>query len=134
MPVRNVPVDEVGPLARDVMLSTPDTVPADMTVAEARLLLHNPRLRLLLVAEGDRFAGAISRERLAGESDGGLTLDRLADTQAPRVRPDETVPHVLDLLEANKSERLAVVDDEDRLLGLVCFNSRKRHFCMDAAP
>lgn len=133
MPVRNVSVAEVGPLARDVMLRSPDTVAADMTVAAARPLLESPRLRMLLVTEGDRLVGAVSRERLAAESDGALTLDRLADPGSPRVAPHETVPRVLSLLEAADTERLPVVDD-DRLVGLICFNRDKRHFCLDSAP
>ncbi len=133
MPVRNVPVAEVGPLASDVMLSAPDTVSGDMTVAAARRLLENPRLRMLLVTEGERLIGAISRERLAAHSDGDLALGRLADPDWPRVGPLETVPEVLELLETADIERLPVVDSDDRLLGLICFNRRKRHFCIDAA-
>ena len=132
MPTRNVPLAEVGPLARDVMLSSPDTVPADMTVAAARALLESPRLRMLLVAEGDRLIGAISRERLAAEPDGDITLGRLADPDSPRVGSDETVTRVLEALEDAGTERLPVVDGGDRLLGLVCFNRSKRHFCLDA--
>jgi CBS domain-containing protein len=132
MPTRNVSLAEVGPLARDVMLRSPDTVPADMTVAAARGMLESPRLRMLLVAEGDRLIGAISRERLAAEPDGDITLGRLADPDSPRVSPDETVAHVLEVLEDAGAERLPVVDQEERLLGLVCFNRGKRHFCLDA--
>lgn len=134
MPVRNVPVAEVGPLARDVMLRSPDTVPAGMTVAAARGLLESPRLRMLLVADGDRLIGAIARERLAAEPAGDIALGRLADPHSPRVGPDETVAHVLEVLDDAGTERLPVVDEDDRLLGLVCFNRSKRHFCLDAAP
>ncbi len=105
----HVPVAEVGPFARDVMLRSPDTVLGDMTVAAAWRLLDNPRLRMLLVADDGRLMGVVSRERLAGELDGELTLDRLADAQSPRVRPDETVARVLDLLETADTERLPVV-------------------------
>ncbi len=134
MPVRNVPVAESGPLAGDVMLKSPDTVPGDMTVAAARGLLENPRLRMLLIADDDRLLGVVSRERLAAESDGDLTLARLADSAIARIGPHETVDRVLELLDIAGSERLPVVDDDDRLLGLICFNRRKRHFCIDAAP
>ncbi len=133
MPVRNVPVAESGPLAGDVMLKSPDTVPSDMTVAAARRLLENPRLRMLLIADDDRLLGVVSRERLAAESDGDLTLARLADSAIARIGPHETVDRVLELLDTAGSERLPVVDDDDRLLGLICFNRRKRHFCIDAA-
>ncbi|CAA9466879.1 MAG: hypothetical protein AVDCRST_MAG38-949 [uncultured Solirubrobacteraceae bacterium] len=134
MPVRNVPVEEVGPRAGDVMLRSPDTVPGDMSVGSARHLLENPRLRMLLVAGGGRLIGAVTRERLETEPDGELTLASIADRQAPRVTPDEPVPSVLAMLEAAGSDRLPVVDDDDRLLGLICFNRSKRHFCIDAAP
>ncbi len=133
MPVRNVPVAEVGPRARDVMLKSPDTVPGDMTVAAARRFLDNPRLRMLLVADDGRLIGAVSRDRLASESDGDVTLAGLADPAIPRIGPHETVDRVLELLDSAGSERLPVVDD-DRLLGLICWNRRKRHFCIDAAP
>ena len=134
MAVRNVPVAEVGPLARDVMLRSPDTVPGDMTVAEARRLLESPRLRLLLVAAGDRLIGAVSRERLAAEADGDMTLSALADRDTQRVGEQETVARVLEVLAAADTERLPVVDEHGRLVGLVCFNRSKRHFCLDAAP
>ncbi len=65
---------EAGPLCRDVMLNAPDTVPATMTVEAARLLLDSPRLRMLLVADGDRMLGALTRERLETEADGSLPL------------------------------------------------------------
>lgn len=133
MPVRNVPLADAGALVRDVMLTAPDTVPATMTVQEARPRLDSPRLRMLLVSDGDRLLGAITRERLAAEPDGDLTLSRLADPHSVRIGPDEDVAQALRMLEAQDTERLPVVGEGDRLLGLVCFNRRKRHFCVDAS-
>lgn len=132
MPVRNLPISDVGPHARDVMLTSPDTVAAETTVADARGLLDNPRLRMLLVADGDHLVGAVSRERLEGESDGSLPLARLADPKSMRVGPDEPVDGVIERMERAETERLPVVDRDCRLLGLICFNRRKRHFCVDA--
>lgn len=132
MTVRNVPLAEAGPLVRDAMLTAPDTVPATMTVREARPLLDSPRLRMLLVSDGSRLLGAISRERLESEPDDSLALGELADPRSARIGPDEDVAQAVELLEAQDAERLPVVGEEDRLLGLVCFNRRKRHFCVDA--
>ncbi len=115
------------------MLRSPDTVPGDMTVAAARRFLDNPRLRMLLVADDGRLIGAVSRDRLASESDGDVNLAGLADPAIARIGPHETVDRVLELLDSAGTERLPVVDD-DRLLGLICWNRRKRHFCIDAAP
>lgn len=132
MPVRNVPLTEAGPLVRDVMLIAPDTVPATTTVRDALPLLDSPRLRMLLVSDGDRLVGSIARERLESEPDQDLALGRLADPGSARIGPDEVVAQALRLLEAAGAERLPVVGEGDRLLGLVCFNPRKRHFCVDA--
>lgn len=131
MPVRNVPTASAGPLVRDAMLRAPDTLAPGVTVAQARPLLESPRLRLLLVADGDDFRGAIPREALTDELDGATTLGKLAGIHGSTIAPEERLERALALLDADGSERLPVVSDDGRLVGLVCFNRQKGHFCVD---
>jgi CBS domain-containing protein len=131
MPTTNVPLAQAGPRVEDVMLRAPRTLSPDTTVAEARRAFENPRERLLLVARGDTFLGAIGREALADDVPADTTLDRLV-RDGPRVRPDDAVVDALALLDAEAGERLPVVAPGGRLVGLVCFNRRQRHFCVDA--
>lgn len=131
MATRNIPVADAGPKAVDVMLREPRAVPPATTVDEARATFENPRVRLLLVADGDRFLGAVTREHVAEDVPGDTTLGTLA-VEAVLVRPEDPVARVVELLEADEeSDRLPVVDGAGTLVGLVCFNRRHGHFCVD---
>lgn len=131
MAARNVPVASAGPRVSDAMLRSPDTLAPSTTVGDARPLLESPKLRMLLVAEGDDFHGAVTRERLEHEPDGDRTLGELVGGSAT-LRPDDELEWALTLLEELATERLPVVAEDGRLVGLVCFNRQKRHFCVDA--
>jgi CBS domain-containing protein len=130
MPTRNVPVTEAGPRVADVMLRSPRTMRPTTTVAEARRAFENPRERLLLVARGDTFLGAIGRAALTQDLPGDTTLAEL-ELDGARVSPDDSVPHALALLDADDGERLPVVGPGETLVGLVCFNRRQSQFCVD---
>jgi CBS domain-containing protein len=132
MGTRNVPIAEAGPTVGDVMLRDPRAVVPETTVAEARATFENPRVRLLLVARDERFLGAVTREHVGPEVGDEVTLGELAGADAPLVRPAEPVGRAIELLEAKGTDRLPVVEEDGTLLGLVCFNSRHGHFCIDA--
>ena len=131
MGTRNIPVDEAGPSAADVMLRGPRTVTPETTVAQARAEFENPRVRLLLVARGDAFVGVVTRDGLPEDADPDATLDALAGA-GTRVAPTDSVAHVVELLDTHATDRLPVVADDGAILGLVCFNRRHGHFCVDA--
>jgi CBS domain-containing protein len=130
MSTRNIPIADAGPSAADVMLRDPRAVPPSTTAGEARSTFENPRVRLLLVAEGDRFLGAVTRDDLGDAVEDERTLGELAG-DAVLVRPEDPVERVVGLLREEDTDRLPVVDGDGALLGLVCFNERHRHFCVD---
>src|SRR5688500_13124964 len=78
MATRNIPVAEAGPRAADVMLREPRAVPPDTTVQAARETFANPRVRLLLVADGDRFLGAVTRADIGDGVDAATPLGQVA--------------------------------------------------------
>ena len=45
--------------------------------------------------------------------------------------PQDPVERVVELLEARQTDRLPVVDD-GAIVGLVCFNRKHGHFCVDS--
>jgi CBS domain-containing protein len=130
MPTRNIPLDAAGPRVEDVMLRGPRTVAPETTVAEARETFENPRVRLLLVTRDDAFLGAVRREAIGAEVSGDTTLDQLAGSGS-LVRPEDPVDRAVELLEAERTDRLPVVTGDGRLVGLVCFNRERAHFCVD---
>jgi CBS domain-containing protein len=129
MPTRNVPLADAGPRVADVMLREPRAVPPATTVAEARTEFENPRVRLLIVAEGDRFLGVVTRDDVAGDVDGDATLERLT-ADGVLVRPEDPVARAVELLD--ETDRLPVVAGDGTLVGLVCWNRKHGHFCVDA--
>ncbi len=131
MPTRNVPLAAAGPRAVDVMLRAPRTVAPETTVAEARETFANPRVRLLLVARGDSFLGAITRDSIPDDAAGELALGTLAQADGDLVAPQDPVARVVELLDARQTDRLPVVDEGGAIVGLVCFNRRHGHFCVD---
>jgi CBS domain-containing protein len=130
MPTRNIPLAEAGPSVADVMLRGPRAVPPGTTVEEARETFDNPRVRLLLVADGERFLGAVTRDHIGDAVAGDTTLGQLAEAGA-LVRPEEPVARAVELLDADGSDRLPVVAGDGTLVGLICFNRRHGHFCVD---
>ena len=122
-PTKNVPAADAGPLVRDVMLAEPDTLPPTATVADARARFESPRHKLLLVADGDRYVAAVTRESIE-DADDATPLGELTPAPVPTLAPDEPYERALAL----ERSRTPVVDADGRLSGLVCFNGRS--FCV----
>ena len=47
------------------------------------------------------------------------------------VGPHDPVARAIELLEVRQDDRLPVVDDDGTIVGLVCFNRKRGHFCVD---
>ena len=130
MPTRNIPIADAGPHVADVMLREPRTVAPGTTVAEARAQFENPRVRLLLVADGERYLGAVTRESLPADADANAPLGPIAPAGGMRVAPGDPVSRATDAIAEGGLDRIPVVEG-DQLVGLICFNSRHGHFCVD---
>ena len=124
--------DAARRLVRDVMVQRPKTLPADATVAELRRQFENPRVQAALLADGGRFAGAISPSELPAEApDDGAARD-YARTDVPTLGPDATMAEALALLDERGDFRLVVLEgegDEATLAGLLCLDKRGTTFC-----
>jgi CBS domain-containing protein len=127
---RNIPIAEAGPTVADVMLRDPRTVGPGTTVAEAREQFENPRVRLLLVADGDRFLGAVTRETLDDAAAAEAPLGPIAAGAGLRVAPGDPVSRAMDEIAGRGIDRIPVVEG-DAIVGLICFNRRHGHFCVD---
>ncbi len=114
----------------DVLLQRPKTLPADVSVARARGEFGDDHVHmLLLVGPDERLAGTLVREDLDGAVDGPAleyatleerTIDISLSAEAAR-----------QVLMAAGQRRRAAVDDEGRLVGLLCLKRRRTGFCSD---
>jgi CBS domain-containing protein len=111
----------------DVMLRSPKTLPGAATVGEVRALLDNPNVQMVLLADGDRFRGAITA--LPAAADPEAAAVDFADLQPPSIAVTASSDDAFAAAAAHPNRRLVVLDDEGALLGLVCLNADRTHFC-----
>ncbi|WP_435851795.1 CBS domain-containing protein [Streptomyces misionensis] len=107
----------------DDVVTVSETTPAADVV---RLLDRHGISGLPVIDRDDKVLGVVSasdlvRERAAGHPDGpGETPVReVMSTPAVTVHPEQRVPDAARLMERRGVERLPVVDEEDRLIGIV---------------
>ena len=115
-----------GPTISDVMLEAPKTLPADVTVADARRVLERSSVQILLLVDGDRFRGAVTT--IPDDASPGEPALRYRDDSPPSATGSTPVSEALALLEERAHGRIVVLDG-DRLAGLVCLTADGERFC-----
>jgi len=115
----------------DAMVTTPVTHPPDTTVLEATAALENPHRHLVLVVDDGRLLATLDRQDLLGVApclDPALAVARLSGHTA---RADDDLATVHAAMVVAHERRRAVVDDQGRLLGLLCLKRDGSGFCTD---
>ena len=124
-----------GRTVADAMVTRPHVHGPATTLADARDVLLDTHVHLLLLVEGGRLLGTVSREDLArGESQGrtegaALAVARLGDRT---VAPGEPLDAAYAVMRAAGQRRRAVVDADGHLVGLLCLKRSGAGFCTDA--
>jgi CBS domain-containing protein len=122
----------VGTTVADVMVRRPKTLPATASVDEALAAFEDDHVHLLLLVDGRRLAGTLTRAdlpTLAGAVVGhAVTFATLAGRT---VTPTTGAERAAAQMAAAGVRRLAVVESDDRLLGLLCLKRSGRGFCSD---
>jgi CBS domain-containing protein len=124
---------------RDAMVSDPHALEAGATAQEAGEALMRPEVRSVLVCDGGRFIGVITRKTLVRE-----VVARGLDPRATILReiaeiPNATLDSELPLAEAfafleeGDYKRLPVVD-QGKLVGVISRSSVQRRLAEDDPP
>lgn len=124
----NVPVAEAGATVGEVMLPDPDVHPPSATVGDARAAFASPRQKLLVIADGDRYVGAVRRESAEGDAADDAPITSL-ETAVPTLAPGDPTDRIFAIVDTEDLTRIPVVKN-GRLVGLVCFNRGKHAFCV----
>jgi CBS domain-containing protein len=126
-------------LVRDAMVSEPFALAASATAQEAGEALARPEVRAVLVCEGERLVGVITRKTLVREVvAAGLDpkTTPLRDVMEP---PNYTIESTMELdaafafLEEHDLERVPVVED-GRLVGVLSRSVIQRRLAEDEPP
>jgi CBS domain-containing protein len=126
-----VPSTGADVLVRDVMLRYPKTLPARAFVDEVRAALTNDHVHMVLMTEGDALVGTVVRADLPRTAEGGSPALPWSTLPGRTVLPEARVGAVHDLMAELAQRRVAVVDHEGTLLGLMCLKRRRTGFCSD---
>jgi CBS domain-containing protein len=115
----------------EVMLRHPKTLPAGASIAQARAAFKDDHVHMILLTERGTLVGTLVRADLpAATTDGpALPWARLAGRTVSPGAPTRTVQdHLVD----REIRRVAVVDADGLLLGLMCLKRDRTGFCSDA--
>lgn len=118
----------------DAMLHHPTVHPADLTVAEARAFFaSSPKRHLLLLVRDDVLVGAVSRHDVetAPQAEGSAPATTIASLEGRTTTPEVPVGPLRESMAGTGLRRIAVVDDEMHLLGLLCLKASLTGFCTD---
>jgi CBS domain-containing protein len=115
----------MGPKVRDAMSDRPRAVSPDTPLSQAAELMESEDIGALPVLEGDRLAGMITdrdiviRAVAKGKDPRGMPVREVATRDVVSVRPDENLSDALQLMATQQVRRLPVVDEDNRLVGVL---------------
>jgi CBS domain-containing protein len=115
----------MGKNVRDVMETRPRAVTPDTSVHEVAQLMASEDVGAIPVIDGDRLAGMVTdrdivvRAIAQGKDPRGMPVSEVASGELLVVHPDEDLGDALMLMARGQVRRLPVVDEGDRLVGIV---------------
>jgi CBS domain-containing protein len=125
---------------REAMVSNPGQLPADASAQAAGELLQRPEVRAVYVTQDERLVGVVTRKTLvrevvaSGRDPGVTTLGAIAETPHYSLGPDVPLEDAFRFLEEEDAERVPVVDEHDRLIGVLSRSVLQRRLAEDEEP
>ncbi len=133
--VSNQSPDLVATLAQsevhELMISAPRTLPIDTQVEAVRRAFEDSHVHMLLLTHRGILRGTLLRTDLQPDLPPTAAALPLATVDGRTARPDQRISTIHQWLVRSGQRRLAVVNDDGRLLGLLCLKSDQTGFCTD---
>jgi CBS-domain-containing membrane protein len=116
----------------DAMITVYRTHALDATVDELRGFFRNDHVHMaLIVDEGGRLVTTIERSDLGEDVPGDLPAKRLGTLRGRTTPACTPLEQVAERFGRDGRRRLAVIDDDGRLVGLLCRKRSGRGYCTD---
>ncbi len=114
-------VDEILKVKRSesVMIEQPYTIKPDVTMAEARKAMAEYGVSGLLVEEGGKLAGIITRRDITFEKNNRRKVSERMTKDVITAKAGTTIEQAKEILHNQRIEKLPVVDDKKRIVGLI---------------
>ena len=119
------------------MVSNPGRLPASAFAQAAGELLSRPEVRAVYVTDDERLVGVVTRKTLVREvvapGFDPTTTELRAIAEEPHftIGPDVPLEEAFRFLEAEDAERVPVVDDGHRLVGVLSRSVLQRRLAED---
>lgn len=114
----------------EAMVRYPKTCSPGTTVQQARTVFEDGHVHALLVVDRGLLLAVVERGDLDGAPD-AATVRRLGTLRERTIGPDAASEGVREAMHAAGRRRIAVVDDDGHLLGLLCLKRSGAGFCSD---
>jgi CBS domain-containing protein len=116
----------------DAMIPAPKISGPEATVRDVKALLENDKVHAVLIVAGDVLLAVVERsdlDRSTSDEASALSVGRLSGRV---VAGDHSLQAAHQLMTGSGRRRLAVVDEDGRLVGLLCLKRDGRGFCSSA--
>ncbi len=114
-------VDQILRVKRSesVMIEQPYTIKPDVTVAEAKKAMAEYGVSGLLVQEGGKLAGIITRRDITFEKNNKRKVSEVMTKEVITAKAGTTIEQAKEILHKRRIEKLPVVDEKRRIIGLI---------------
>ena len=115
----------MGTKVRDVMTTRPRCVASDTPLTQVAELMASEDVGALPVLDGEKLSAMVTdrdivlRAVAKGKDPRGMPVREVASSEVVSVGPDEDLSEVLRVMAASQVRRVPVVDEENRLVGIV---------------
>lgn len=115
----------MGTKVSDVMTARPRAVSPDTPLSQVAELMESEDIGAIPILDGDKLAGMITdrdiviRAVAKGKDPRGMPAREISSRDVVTVRPDSNLSEALELMAGHQVRRLPVVDEDNRLLGVV---------------
>jgi len=115
----------MGTKVHEVMTDNPRCVTPETLVSEAAQLMESEDVGSLPILDGEQVAGVVTDRDIViraiahGKDPRGMPVREVASRDLVTIRADEDLSEALKLMASHQVRRLPVVDDDNRLVGVL---------------
>ena len=119
------------------MVPSPGQLPADASAQAAGEMFQRPEVRAVYVTDDERLVGVVTRKTLVrevvatGRDPKATLLGAIAEPPDFTIGPDIPLEEAFRFLETEDAERVPVVDDGHRLIGVLSRSVLQRRLAED---
>lgn len=116
----------------EVMVRYPKVLPDGAAVSQVRAVFEDDHVHMVLLTRGGYLSGTVIRGDVPGTAPDHQEAACFARIAERTVSATASADAVMQRLTARGQRRLAVVDKDGLLVGLLCLKARGSGFCSDA--